>query len=57
MSKMSYVADCRFKKAVEATLDVANGFCSGLQAIEKVDKSAVNVKDAHKVDGSLNIDK
>lgn len=50
-------ACCLFKEAVESTPDVANGFCPGLQAIEKGDKDAVNVKDVHKVDGSLNIDK
>lgn len=46
-----------FKAAVEGTPDVAKGYRSGLQAIEKADKDAVVLKDNRKVDGSLNIDK
>ena len=46
-----------FRKAIEETPDVANGYCSGLQALENVDKNAVILKDNRKVDGSLNIDK
>lgn len=48
---------CNFRKAVEDTPDVVNGYCFGLQALENVDKSAVTLKDSRKVDGSLNIDK
>lgn len=46
-----------FRKAVEGTPDVAGGYNSGLQALEKVDKNAVKLADDHKVDGSLNIDR
>lgn len=55
--KEALVPISAFRKAVEGTPDVAKGYCSGLQALENVDKSAVKLKDKHKVDGSLNIDK
>lgn len=46
-----------FQKAIENTPDVQHGYREGLQAIEKADKQAVMVKDARKLEGSLNIDK
>ena len=56
-TKEALAPTCNFRKAVEDTPDVVNGYCFGLQALENVDKSAVTLKDSRKVDGSLNIDK
>lgn len=56
-TKKTLAPICAFRMAVEGTPDVANGYCFGLQALENIDKSAVNLKDKRKVDGSLNIDK
>lgn len=55
-TKEAFVPKCAFRKAVEGTPDVANGYCPGLRALENVDKGAVKLKDKRKVDGSLNID-
>lgn len=49
-------ANCSFRKAIENTPDVQHGYREGLQAIVKADKRAVMVKDARRLDGSLNID-
>ena len=49
-------ANCSFRKAIENTPDVQHGYREGMQAIVKADKRAVMVKDARKLDGSLNID-
>ena len=56
-TKEAFVSIGAFRKAVEGTPDVANGYCSGLQALENVDKGAVKLKGKRKADGSLNIDK
>lgn len=56
-SKRRPIAECAFKEAVEATPEVANGYRTGLQAIESVDRNAVKLMDNRKADGSLNIDK
>ena len=52
-TKEALAPTCNFRKAVEDTPDVVNGYCFGLQALENVDKSAVTLKDSRKVDGSL----
>lgn len=49
-------ANCSFRKAIENTPDVQHGYREGLQAIVKAYKRAVMVKDARRLDGSLNID-
>lgn len=49
-------ANCSFRKAIENTPDVQHGYREGMQAIVKADKRAVMVKDARRLDGSLNID-
>ena len=49
-------ANCSFRKAIENTPDVQHSYREGLQAIVKADKRAVMVKDARRLDGSLNID-
>lgn len=49
-------ANCSFRKAIENTPDIQHGYREGLQAIVKADKRAVMVKDARRLDGSLNID-
>lgn len=49
-------ANCSFRKAIENTPDVQHGYREGMQAIVKADKRAVIVKDARRLDGSLNID-
>lgn len=48
-------ANCSFRKAIENTPDVQHGYREGMQAIVKADKRAVMVKDARRLDGSLNI--
>lgn len=49
-------ANCSFRKAIENTPDVQHGYREGMQAIVKADKRAVMVKNARRLDGSLNID-
>ena len=49
------VADAVLKEAVEATPDVATGYCDGLDAFG-ADKSKIKVPDPDKIDGSLDID-
>lgn len=46
-----------FKKAVENTPDIANGYYNGLHAVENADKDAICVRDNRKLSGSVNIDK
>lgn len=46
----------KFKEAVESTEDVKDGYCQGLQALKKVDRSKVSCSDTKKIDGSLDID-
>lgn len=45
-----------FKKAIENTPDVANGYCTGLGAIKRCDLSAISLSDSASIDGSLDID-
>lgn len=45
-----------FKKAIENTPDVANGYCIGLSAIKSCDLSAISLNDPANIDGSLDID-
>ena len=45
-----------FKRAVERTEEVKNGYCQGLQALKKADRSKVSCSDTAKLDGSLDID-
>lgn len=46
----------KFKKAVESTDDVKSGYCKGLKALKKIDRSKVSCSDTSKLDGSLDID-
>lgn len=46
-----------FQKSVEATEDIAQGYCIGLQALKKKDSVAVYAKDNRKITGSVDIDK
>ena len=47
-TKEALAPTCNFRKAVEDTPDVVNGYCFGLQALENVDKSAVTLKEMAK---------
>lgn len=49
-------ANCAFQVAVENTVDVKNGFCEGIKAIKKSDRSKVHADDTKKIQGSLDID-
>ena len=49
-------ASCAFQVAVENTVDVKNGFCEGIKAIKKSDRSKVHADDTKKIQGSLDID-
>lgn len=46
----------KFKEAVESTKEVKDGYCQGLQALKKTDRSKVSCSDPSKLDGSLDID-
>lgn len=46
----------KFKEAVESTEDVKSGYCHGLHALKKADRSKVSCSDTNKFDGSLDID-
>ena len=46
----------KFKEAVESTADVKDGYCQGLKALKKADRSKVRCSDTKKLDGSLDID-
>ena len=45
----------RFKRVVEATEDIKNGFCRGLDALSSNSKY-VNAVETRKIDGSVDID-
>ncbi len=47
----------KFKEAVESTNDVKDGYCKGLRALRKTERSKVSCGDTGKLDGSLDIDK
>jgi hypothetical protein len=46
----------KFKEAVENTAELAEAWCAGLQAMEKIDKPHVEVEDTHRLRGSVNLD-
>lgn len=46
----------RFKEAIEKTEEVKNGFCQGLRALKKVDRTKIVCDETRKIDGSLDID-
>ena len=45
-----------FKEAVESTEEVKDGYCQGLQALKKSDRTKISCNDTTKLDGSLDID-
>lgn len=45
-----------FKEAVEATLEVADGYRSGLKALRRGYSDKIDVADSRKINGSLDID-
>lgn len=45
-----------FKEAVESTGEVKDGYCLGLRALKRTDRSKVSCSDTSKLDGSLDID-
>lgn len=45
-----------FKEAVKSTEEVKNGYCQGLQALKKSDRTKISCNDTIKLDGSLDID-
>lgn len=54
--KTEGIAVSDFRKAIEATPDVAVGYRPGLQALRSVDKVYVVLADTDKIEGSLDID-
>lgn len=46
----------KFKEAVESTEEVKNGYCQGLRALKKTDRSKVICSETSKLDGSIDID-
>ncbi len=46
----------KFKEAVEATPDIKDGFCNGLQALGKNNSKRVKASDTRLLNGSVDID-
>ena len=46
----------KFKEAVESTDEVKGGYCQGLLALKKKERSKVSCGETRKLDGSLDID-
>lgn len=46
----------KFKAAINSTVEVKDGYCKGLCALKRVDRSKVSCSDTTKLDGSLDID-
>lgn len=53
---MANKATNKFKEAVESTEEVKDGYCQGLRALRKTERSKVSCSDTSKLDGSLDID-
>lgn len=55
MGKENQSRKLTFREAVEATSDVASGYCKGIEAFGEY-KSKIKVPEPNKLDGSLDID-